>query len=116
MLKLGEVKKAINFYTVIMFITSALFIYVGIEIYRGNTDLINDYHRTEIKESDRKKYGKAFSKGLFTIAFAMILSGASSLFGKTDSAVKIAVCILTVGIIAGVIIIIKTQTKYNSGK
>ena len=116
MLKLGEVTKAMIFYTVILFITSALFIYVGIEIYRGNTDLINDYHRTEIKESDRKKYGKAFSKGLFTIAFAMILSGASSLFGKTDSAVKIAVCILTVGIIAGVIIIIKTQKKYNSGK
>lgn len=50
------------FYTVIMFITSALFIYVGIEIYRGNTDLINDYHRTEIKESAVKNTVKRFQK------------------------------------------------------
>lgn len=62
MLKLGEVKKAMIFYTVIMFITSALFIYVGIEIYRGNTDLINDYHRTEIKESAVKNTVKRFQK------------------------------------------------------
>ena len=96
-------------YAGIMIAVSVLFFCVGRSIYRGNTDLIHDYHQTKVK--DKAAYGKAFGKAMFCIAVAMALSGILSLF--TDSLLSVAV--LFIGLGAGIVWIILVQKKYNHG-
>ncbi len=98
-------------YAVIMFVVAAIFGVVAVQIYKGKTDLIHDYHQTKVK--DKAGYGKAFGKAMGVIAMAMVLSGAVSLFGET--ATKIAVAVLVVGLIAGIVAIVRVQKKYNGG-
>lgn len=43
-------------FSIVMLLTSAIFIPVGIMIYRGNTNLIHDYHQTKV--TDKANYGK----------------------------------------------------------
>ena len=61
-------------YSVLMFAIAVLFLVLGLAIYQGNTKLIHDYHQTHIKESERQEYGRAFSKGMFTICATLIIS------------------------------------------
>ena len=98
-------------YSIILFAVAALFFLLGRSIYRGNTDLIHDYHQTKV--TDKIGYGKAFGKAMAVIAVAMALSGAISLFG--DSAMGIAFAALLVGLLVGTIAIVRVQKKYNGG-
>lgn len=102
-------------YSVIMFAVAILFLGLAAAIYRGNTNLIHDYHQTKIKESDKKAYGKAFSKGMLAIAVSLILSGAIALLGDTTSLMLISIGILLVGLIISFIVIVKVQKKFNGG-
>ena len=36
-------------YSIILFLTAALFTVLGIAIYKGKTDLIHDYHQTKVQ-------------------------------------------------------------------
>ena len=98
-------------YLVFMLILAAIFTVLGIMLYKGNTNLIHDYHQTKVAEEDKEKYGKEFSVGIFVIAAGMLVSGIAGLFGLP----KAAGAILFVGIIAGIIVIAKVQKKYNGG-
>lgn len=98
-------------FSIIMFLTSALFLVLSIAIYRGKTDLIHDYHQTKV--TDKAAYGKAFGKALSVIAAALFLSGIAGLLGESTAA--IAVGVLMGGIALGVAAIIAVQRKYNNG-
>lgn len=97
-------------YSVIMFLTGALFAGLSIAIYRGKTDLIHDYHQTRV--TDQTAYGKAFGKALFVITAALLLSGITAL---TDHGAVLAVAVLIVGLMIGVCCIVAVQRKYNKG-
>ena len=97
-------------YSVIMFLTGALFAGISIAIYRGKTDLIHDYHQTKV--TDQAAYGKAFGKALFVITAALLLSGITAL---TDHGAVPAVAVLIVGLMIGVCCIVAVQRKYNKG-
>ncbi len=97
-------------YSVIMFLTGALFAGLSIAIYRGKTDLIHDYHQTRV--TDQAAYGKAFGKALFVITAALLLSGITAL---TDHGAVLAVAVLIVGLMIGVCCIVAVQRKYNKG-
>ena len=62
-------------YFAIMSSAAVLFFIIAIKIYRGNLELIHDYHMTKINDSDRHKYGKAFSIALIKSFACGILSG-----------------------------------------
>jgi len=96
-------------YSAILLAAAALFLFLGLSIYRGNTNLIHDYHQTKVK--DKAAYGKAFGRAMFTMAAAMAVSGLLALF--TDS--FLPVLILFLGLAAGIIQIILVQKKYNNG-
>lgn len=96
-------------YTAILLAVSVLFFFVGRAIYRGNTDLIHDYHQTRVK--DKAAYGKAFGKAMFTMATAMGMSGLLALF--TDS--FLPVFVLFLGLAVGIIQIVFVQKKFNNG-
>ena len=98
-------------YAIIMFAASLLFGMVAIQIYRGKTSLIHDYHQSKVK--DKAAYGKAFGKAMGVITAAMVLSGAVALLGESTAAVAIAV--LFVGLLAGIFAIFRVQKKHNDG-
>lgn len=103
-------------YSILMFALAALFLTIGILIYRGYTNLIHDYHQTRIKASDKKAYGKSFAKAMFFIVLTLIISGIAALFGETNSGfMTAAIVILFVGLIISFIVIGKVQKKYNGG-
>lgn len=98
-------------YAVIMFAAAILIGVLAALIYKGKTDLIHDYHQTKV--TDKAGYGKAFGKSMAIIAVAMALSGAVSLLG--ERAMWGAVAVLTVGLLVGIIAIVRVQKKYNGG-
>ena len=98
-------------YAIIMFVTAVMFGVLAVLIYKGKTDLIHDYHQTKV--TDKTGYGKAFGKAMTVIAVAMALSGAVSLWG--EAATRYAVAVLAMGLIAGIIAIVRVQKKYNGG-
>ena len=97
-------------YSIIMFITSAIFLGLGIAVYRGRTDLIHDYHQTKV--TDRAAYGKAFGKALLVIAGTMLLSG---IIGLVDRFAVPATAVLVIGLCIGIVCIVAVQRKYNKG-
>ena len=98
-------------YGIILAALSVAFGVVAVQIYRGKTDLIHDYHQTRV--TDKIGYGKAFGKAMAVIAVAMALSGAVSLFG--ERAMWGAVAVLVVGLIIGIVAVAWVQKKYNGG-
>lgn len=98
-------------YAMIMFAVTALFGLLAAWIYKGRTDLIHDYHQTKV--TDKTGYGKAFGKAMAVIAVATATSGVVSLFG--EAVMGIAVAVLMVGLLAGIIVIVCVQKKYNGG-
>lgn len=97
-------------YSIILFLTGALFAGLGIAIYRGKTNLIHDYHRTKV--TDPAAYGKAFGKAMFVMAASMGLSG---VIGLMEHLAALAVAVLIVGLGIGIGCIIAVQRKYNQG-
>ena len=100
-------------YSIIMFLTAVLFGVLGVAIYRGKTNLIHDYHQTNV--TDKSAYGKSFGKAMFIISTALLLSGIVSLLGNSEKITLIAVLVLIVGLIIGFIYIFFVQKKYNNG-
>ena len=96
-------------YSVIMFLVGALVGGMGIAIYRGNTDLIHDYHQTKV--TDKTAYGKAFGKAMLVLAAALLTSGIIGLL--SDPA--FAVALLFIGLVIGIACIVAVQRKYNQG-
>jgi len=98
-------------YATILFLTAALLGVVAVLIYKGNINLIHDYHRTKVTE--KTAYGKAFGKAMGVMAGTMVLSGAVALLG--EGAVWIAIAVLMIGFVIGMIAIVWVQKKYNGG-
>ena len=92
-----------------------LFLALGIAVYKGNTKLIHDYHRTNIKESEQQEYGKAFAKGMFAICATLLISSIIALFGDGAFILVTSLFVLAVGLIVSFIILAKVQKKYNGG-
>ena len=98
-------------YAVILFLVAVVFGIMAVLIYKGRTELIHDYHQTQV--TDRTGYGKAFGKSMAVIAASMGLSGAVALFG--EPVMWIAVAVLMAGLVAGMVAIVRVQRKYNGG-
>ena len=94
-------------YSIIMFLTAVLFVVIGVAIYRGKTNLIHDYHQTNV--TDKSAYGKSFGKAMFVISTALLLSGIVSLLGDSEKITLVAVAVLIVGLIIGFICIFCVQ-------
>lgn len=102
-------------YTGLMWAMALLFFIIGIAIHRGKTNLIHDYHQTKVKESEKRAYGRAFSKGIFGIALSLFLSGLVALLGESTPVVLGAVGVLFLGIVVFFGILLAVQRKYNQG-
>ena len=102
-------------YAIIMFVMAALFAGLGVSIRGGNINLIHDYHRMRVKPEQRRAYGRAFAKGMFTIGAAMLLSGIAALCGESKAVAVVSLTVLVLGLAAGLILIVRAQKQYNGG-
>jgi len=100
-------------YSCILLPVSAIFAILSFKIYKGKTELIHDYHQTNVK--DKEAYGKGFGKALGVIAAGIFLSGIVGLFGDDTAVMLFAVAVLFAGLFAGLFCIYRVQKKYNSG-
>lgn len=100
-------------YLIILFLISIVFLILGIFIFKGNINLINHYHHHKVKESDRKKYCRAFSRALFIIPITLFTSGFIALFGENSLVVIISISVLFAGLSLSFIELIKVQKKFN---
>ena len=98
-------------YAIVLFLCAGLFGVMAWLIYRGNTNLIHDYHQTKVK--DKAAYGKAFGKTMAVFSVAMVLSGAIALLG--EGTMGIAVAVLLGGLAVGFVAMVLVQKKYNGG-
>ena len=98
-------------YAIILWAVAALFIVFGVKIYKGRTDLIHDYHQTQVK--DKKAYGKAYGKVMWLMGGTMALSGAVGLLGDSGWPIWASLGILFLGFFLGIAEIIRVQKKYN---
>ena len=96
-------------YAIIMFATALLFGVLAALIYKGKTELIHNYHQTKV--TDKAGYGKSFGKAMAVLAVTMALSGAVALLG--EDAMQSAVAVLIIGLIVGIMAIVRIQKKYN---
>lgn len=102
-------------YSAILFAAALVFFGLAAAIYRGNTNLIHDYHQTHVKEADKKKYGRSLSKGLFVLAASLVLSGVIALWGDTVPVVLTSVGVLLAGLVISFIVAAKVQKEFNGG-
>jgi len=99
-------------YSIIMFLAAALLAGISMAVYRGNTNLIHDYHQTNV--TDKAAYGKAFGKAMSVVSLAPLLSGIVGFLGEPETMGMIAVTVLIAGLMIGVACIIAVQKKYNN--
>lgn len=98
-------------YVILMFLLAIVFAVVGMQIYRGKTNLIHDYHQTKV--TDKEAYAKAFGKVFMIFPASFALCGGAALLG--DSIMWLSTAILMTGLVFGIAGIIKVQKKYNGG-
>ena len=100
-------------YCVVLFFVATLFAVVSTRIYKGKTNLIHDYHQTNV--TDKASYGRAFGKAMGIPTGTMVLSGTIALLGDSAPIVWAALSVLAVGFVIGFVCIFRVQKKFNGG-
>jgi hypothetical protein len=96
-------------------ITGTVALIIGIyanAIYRGSTKYIMQYHQNNVSEADRAAYGREIARGLFMLCATMALSALGDLL--TD-VLLVPLGILAGGFVISMIMLVRTQRKYNGG-
>lgn len=102
-------------YSIIMFVVAVILLFIGISIRQGNTNLIHDYHQTNVRECDRLNYGHSFANGIFSICATLFISGIIALFGENKLFIAISLIELFCGLIISIVILVKVQKRFNGG-
>ena len=100
-----------QFVSILYFAIAAIFIVVGILIFRGNTDLIHDYHQKNVKDFDG--YGKGMGKGIISIGVFFLTGAVITLAVKGESGTIAGIVVALSGFVLSLIYILKVQKKYN---
>lgn len=101
------------FVSILYFAIAAIFIVVGILIFRGNTDLIHDYHQKNVKDFDG--YGKGMGKGIISIGVFFLIGAVITLAVRGESGTIAGIIVALSGFFLSFIYILKVQKKYNGG-
>lgn len=102
-----------QFVSILYFAIAAIFIVVGILIFRGNTDLIHDYHQKNVKDFDG--YGKGMGKGIISIGVFFLIGAVVTLAVRGESGTIAGIIVSLSGFVLSLIYILKVQKKYNGG-
>ena len=100
-------------YTIFMVVFAAFFLILGILLSKGKTGLVHDYHQTHVREKEKTECGKAFLKGMFSVAITCFSSGIAGFRGTGKTIETIATAVLFAGLAVSFIILGKVQNKNN---
>ncbi|MBE6664241.1 MAG: hypothetical protein E7602_07065 [Ruminococcaceae bacterium] len=101
---------------VISILTGITFIVLGVVYTTGNINSLHSYHRENIKEEDKKPFGKRIGAGMIVQGIALLAYGVLLLISELaslPSLTSIGLAVLIVGIILGLIITFWAIKKYN---
>lgn len=99
--------------SIIYFAIAVIFIIVGILIFRGNTDLIHDYHQKNVTDFDG--YGKGMGKGIISIGVFFLIGAVIVLAVNGKSGTISGIVVALSGFLLSFIYILKVQKKYKGG-
>ncbi len=94
-----------------MIVLGLLIVLLGITNLKGNISSIHWYNRTRITEETKPKYAKLMGISALIMGIALTLTGILLFFVESQLVHFIGV----LGCIAGVIIMLYAQFKYNKG-
>ncbi len=103
---------------IIAIIVGIVCIVIGIMNIKGNVSMLHSYHTKNVKEEDKKPFGKMVGIGMLIIGGTIIVSGI--LFGLTiklenNIYMIIGNIIMIIGLIVGMFISFYALKKYNKG-
>lgn len=99
-------------YCLLMILLGVTFWILGNKISNGHTELIHQYHQTNVSQENKCAYSKNFSKGMYGLALSMMASGVVALLNFSS---KIYVGIFLFGVAISLWQIVNVQKKYNGG-
>jgi hypothetical protein len=82
----------------------------------GNINSLHSYHRDNVKEEDKKPFGRRVGAGTITIGASLVIYGVLMLLSELAALpvlTSIALGIMLVGIVVGLIITFVAIKKYN---
>ena len=101
---------------IICILVGVLCIVFGAISTTGNISLLHSYHRDNVKEEDKKPFGRRVGAGLITVGASIFVMGVLSIFAKVlanDVFVYIGKVVMAVGMLTGIIISLVSIKKYN---
>lgn len=101
---------------VISILTGITFIVLGVVYTTGNINSLHSYHRENIKEEDKKPFGKRIGAGMIVQGIALVAYGILLLFAEllaVPTLTTVALVIMIAGIALGLIITFWAIKKYN---
>ena len=101
---------------VISVLTGIACIVFGIIHTTGNINSLHSYHRDNIKEEDKKPFGRRVGAGTITIGASLFVYGVLMLFAELLAMpvlTTVALIIMLVGIFVGLVITFWAIKKYN---
>ena len=100
---------------IFMLVFGILLIPLGIMNIKGNISSIHWYNRTRITEETRPKYGKLMGSATIIIGEGLIIAAILNIVFKTEITALIGGIIASAAAVAGVVIMLYAQIKYNKG-
>lgn len=100
------------------FVVGVICIVIGTMNMKGNVSMLHSYHTKNVKEEDKKSFGKLVGTGMLIIGESIIISCilmALTLKLEDDIYMIISTIIIIIGLIVGICISFYAMKKYNKG-
>lgn len=95
---------------IILVVIGIVFVFIGVAIMKGKTQLIHSYHMKNITEETRKPYGRVVGAGNLVIGVGIALDGMLTIVLSKE-----IMLFTIIGLVIGLVLIFYGQFKYNKG-
>ena len=87
-------------------------ILIGLSNRKGKINSLHSYHRKRVSEQNRLPFGKLVGTGTMMIGISLIVAGALTFFGMSETVQE---SVILIGFVPGIGIICYAMFKYNKG-
>ena len=100
--------------TGIVFLIVGLILFViSFLLFRGHINILHDYHYNNVKEEDKKIFGRLTGGSLFIGSLGLLGAGILSLIFQDESLVPLFVAIEMGSLVVSIILVLIVIKKYN---
>ena len=98
---------------IILLTTGVLLMTVSVLLCCGFISLLHEYHRNNVKEEDRKRFGLSIGMSLMIGALGLVATGTISIVTLNESLIISLIIIFTVLLIISTVLSLIFVKKYN---